>query len=70
MDPISEIRSLLIPDASLSDEYGLLALCQIGKLPPHAFVAFEYLTRSETGPDGIVNCIIGRGKITQDDVTV
>ncbi len=81
MDP-SEIQSLLIPDISLTDEYGVLTLCQIGKLPPHAFVAFEYLTpntiagtrdrlikRLDFRPDGMVNCIIGRGKITQANVT-
>lgn len=78
-----EIPSLLIKDQTISDEYGVLALCQIGKLPPHAFVAFEYLTpststsgmrdriikRLDFRPDGNVKCIIGRGKTTQADVT-
>lgn len=81
MEDNEEVASLLSNDMSLTDEYGVLALCQIGKLPPHAFVAFEYLSPSADGtrdrvikrldfrPDGMVNCVIGRGKITQADVT-
>lgn len=69
--------SLLITGQTLSEEYGILVLCRIGIAPPHAFLAFEYKTpsgdriikRLDFRPDGLVNCIIGRGKITQDDVT-